>query len=70
MPIEEKENGTYIINSKDLGAIKFLKDLRDSGVISFKIEGRTKWFYFLSIATRAYRGPSMTLGPVKFSTVA
>ena len=55
MPIEEDEHGTYIMNSRDLRAIEFLRELRDSGVISFKIEGRTKSIYYLSLATRAYR---------------
>ena len=56
MPIDEDEHGTYIMNSKDLRAIEFLKELRDTGVISFKIEGRSKSIYYLSQVTKAYRG--------------
>lgn len=55
MPIDEDEHGTYIMNSKDLRAIEFLKELRDAGVISFKIEGRSKSIYYLSRVTNAYR---------------
>ncbi len=55
MPIDEDEHGTYIMNSKDLRAIEFLKELRAAGVISFKIEGRSKSIYYLSLITRTYR---------------
>ncbi|MBT5260589.1 MAG: U32 family peptidase, partial [Nitrospina sp.] len=55
MPMEEDEHGTYIMNSKDLRAVEYLKPLQDTGVISFKIEGRSKSIYYLSLVTRAYR---------------
>ncbi len=55
MPIDEDEYGTYIMNSKDLRAIEFLRQLRDSGVCSFKIEGRSKTIYYLSVIVRNYR---------------
>jgi U32 family peptidase len=55
MPIDEDEHGTYIMNSKDLRAVEYLKPLQDAGVISFKIEGRSKSIYYLSLVTRAYR---------------
>jgi putative protease len=55
MPIDEDEHGTYIMNSKDLCAIDLLNKLKSSGVSSFKIEGRTKSVYYLSVITRAYR---------------
>jgi len=55
MPIDEDEHGTYIMNSKDLRAIEFLRPLAQAGVISFKIEGRSKSIYYLSLVTRAYR---------------
>jgi putative protease len=55
MPIEEDEHGTYIMNSKDLRAIEFLKPMVEAGVMSFKIEGRSKSIYYLSLITRAYR---------------
>ncbi|MCH8157543.1 MAG: U32 family peptidase C-terminal domain-containing protein [Nitrospinae bacterium] len=55
MPIDEDEHGTYIMNSKDLRAIEHLDALRRSGVESFKIEGRSKSIYYLSLITQAYR---------------
>ncbi|RYX98316.1 U32 family peptidase, partial [bacterium] len=54
-PVEEDEHGTYFFNAKDLCLISYIPDLIDSGVCSFKIEGRTKSNYYLSIVTRAYR---------------
>jgi len=55
MPIEEDEHGTYIMNSKDLRAIEFLGPMKQVGITSFKIEGRSKSIYYLSLVTRAYR---------------
>ena len=55
MPVDEDEHGTYIMNSKDLRAIEFLKELKDAGVISFKMEGRSKSIYYLSLVTKVYR---------------
>ena len=55
MPVDEDENGTYIMNSKDLRAVEYLKPMQDAGVMSFKIEGRSKSIYYLSLVTRAYR---------------
>ncbi len=55
MPIDEDEHGTYIMNSKDLRAIEYLRNLKEAGVVSFKIEGRSKSIYYLSLITRTYR---------------
>ncbi|MEJ2052645.1 MAG: U32 family peptidase C-terminal domain-containing protein [Calditrichaceae bacterium] len=55
MPVDEDEHGTYIMNAKDLCAIEILDQMADAGIDSFKIEGRTKSIYYLSIITRAYR---------------
>ncbi|MBC7473597.1 MAG: U32 family peptidase [Candidatus Sericytochromatia bacterium] len=54
-PVVEDEYGTYFFNAKDLCLISYIPDLIKSGVCSFKIEGRTKSNYYLSIVTRAYR---------------
>ena len=53
--LDEDENGSYLMNSKDLCAINSLEELRDAGVCSFKVEGRSKSVYYLSMITRAYR---------------
>jgi putative protease len=55
MPIDEDEYGTYIMNSKDLCGIDYMTQLRDAGIISFKVEGRNKTEYYASIVARAYR---------------
>ena len=54
-PIEESENGTYILNSKDLRLIQYLPDLIKAGVTGLKVEGRNKSEYYLATIARAYR---------------
>jgi len=56
MPLEivQEEHGTYILNSKDMCMIKYLEDLSDAGVVSFKIEGRAKSIYYLATVVGAY----------------
>ncbi len=53
--IEQDQHGTYILNSKDLCLINYLDQLRDAGIISFKIEGRTKSTYYVAGITKIYR---------------
>ncbi len=55
MPIMEDENGTYIMNSKDLRAIEHVQRLVDIGVDSLKIEGRTKSHYYVARTAQSYR---------------
>ena len=55
IPLEEDEKGIYILNSKDLCLIDYLDELRKAGVVSVKIEGRTKSHYYVAVATKAYR---------------
>lgn len=54
-PIVEEENGTYILNSKDMNMIRHLAALRDAGVDSFKIEGRMKTVFYVATVVNAYR---------------
>ncbi len=54
-PIEEDGRGTYVFNSKDLNLIRHLGALADSGVFSFKIEGRMKSIFYAATIARAYR---------------
>lgn len=56
MLIDEDQYGTYIMNSKDMCAIELLQELKEAGICSFKIEGRTKSLYYLSQVVRNYRG--------------
>ena len=53
--VEEDDRGTYILNSKDLNLMDYIKELDDAGVISFKIEGRMKSEYYLATVINAYR---------------
>ncbi|MBS5794500.1 MAG: U32 family peptidase [Clostridiales bacterium] len=54
-PIEEDERGTYIFNSKDLCMIQYIPELIESGVYSFKIEGRVKTSYYVGSVIKSYR---------------
>ena len=54
-PIEEDEEGTFIFNSKDLCMIEDIDDLIESGIYSFKIEGRVKSSYYVASVVRSYR---------------
>lgn len=62
IPVESDETGTYIMNSKDLNLLLYLDELSKAGVVSFKIEGRTKSIYYLGVVTRAYRQAIDSLG--------
>ncbi len=51
-----EDNGTSaILSSHDLNCIKFLDQIAQAGVISFKIEGRMKSPYYVATVTNAYR---------------
>ena len=54
-PIEEDEQGTYILNSRDMCMIDHLRALTEAGLSSLKIEGRAKSAYYAAIVTGAYR---------------
>ncbi|MFC1485143.1 U32 family peptidase C-terminal domain-containing protein [bacterium] len=55
MDYEEDEKGAYIFNTNDMRLIQNVPDLFDTGVGSFKIEGRMKSLYYITCVTRAYR---------------
>jgi putative protease len=52
---EEDEKGTYMLNSKDLCLVPHLAKLRDAGIVSFKVEGRTKSVFYAATVGRIYR---------------
>lgn len=54
-PVEEDSQGTYFMNSKDNCLLPYLKDLVDSGICSFKVEGRNKTEYYLSTVAKVYK---------------
>ena len=55
LPVYENERGTYIFNSKDLCMIEHIPDLMESGIDSFKIEGRMKTALYVATVARTYR---------------
>ena len=50
-----EDNGTHIMNSRDMCMIEHIPELIDAGVTSFKIEGRMKSAYYAASVTNAYR---------------
>lgn len=54
-PIYEDESGTFILNAKDMCMIEHIDKLAAAGITSFKIEGRAKSAYYVSVVTNAYR---------------
>jgi U32 family peptidase len=55
MPVVENDRGTFIYNSKDLCMIEHIPELMQSGVSSFKIEGRMKSSFYVATVVKAYR---------------
>lgn len=54
-PIGEDGAGSYILNAKDLCMLEHIPALARAGIDSFKIEGRAKSSYYVSVVTNAYR---------------
>ncbi|MCQ2470852.1 MAG: U32 family peptidase [Clostridia bacterium] len=54
-PIIEDDNGTYLMNSRDMCMIEHIPELISAGISSFKIEGRAKSAYYTAVITNAYR---------------
>ncbi|RKX91387.1 MAG: hypothetical protein DRP84_11690 [Spirochaetes bacterium] len=53
--IVENQRGTYILNSKDLILIDKLEELSCLKLNAYKVEGRTKNIFYLSLIALAYR---------------
>jgi len=53
--VYENERGSFIFNSKDLCMIEHIPELVESGITSFKIEGRVKTPYYVAVVVSAYR---------------
>lgn len=54
-PVEEDDRGTYIMNSRDLCMLEYIPQLAESGITSFKIEGRMKSSFYVATIVSAYR---------------
>ncbi len=55
LPIEENENGTFIMSSKDMCTLPIIDKVCACGTDSLKIEGRMKSAYYAAVITNAYR---------------
>lgn len=55
IPVFEDERGSYFFNSKDLCLIRHIPELIETGIRSFKIEGRMKSVHYVASVVRAYR---------------
>ena len=55
IPIEQNELGTFFMSSRDMCMIEHIPELMESGIDSFKIEGRMKSAYYTAVVTNTYR---------------
>ncbi|MBQ9510957.1 MAG: U32 family peptidase [Clostridia bacterium] len=55
LPIEQTNDGTFIMSSKDMCMIEHIPELVEAGISSLKIEGRMKSVYYTAVVTNAYR---------------
>ncbi len=55
VPVIENERGTFFLSSKDMCMIEHIPELMESGIDSFKIEGRMKSEYYAAVVTNVYR---------------
>ena len=55
IPVRQINGETFIMSSKDMCMIKHIPELMESGINSFKIEGRMKSAYYTAVVTNAYR---------------
>ena len=54
-PVVEDDNGTYIMNSKDLNLMEYIPELMELNVESLKIEGRMKSLHYVTTIVGTYR---------------
>ncbi|MBO5212901.1 MAG: U32 family peptidase [Clostridia bacterium] len=55
LSLEEYKEGSFIMSSKDMCMIEHIPELMESGIDSFKIEGRMKSAYYTAICANTYR---------------
>lgn len=51
----QNEQGTFMFSSNDMCMIEHIPDLVESGINSFKIEGRVKSAYYTAVTANAYK---------------
>ena len=55
LTVEECAGESFVFSSKDTCMIQHIPDLMESGIDSFKIEGRMKSAYYAAVVTNTYR---------------
>ena len=55
LSVEEYKEGSFVMSSKDMCMIEHIPDLMESGIDSFKIEGRMKSAYYTAICANTYK---------------
>ncbi len=55
IPIEEHEGEAFLMSSRDTCMIEHIPELIESGINSFKIEGRMKSAYYTAVVTNTYK---------------
>ncbi len=55
IPVIENDRGTFFLSSRDTCMIEHIPELIESGIDSFKIEGRMKSEYYAAVVTNVYR---------------
>jgi U32 family peptidase len=55
MPVAEDERGLYFFNSRELALFEYVPALTEAGIVSFKIEGRTKSVHYIASIVSFYR---------------
>ncbi|MBO5286560.1 MAG: U32 family peptidase [Clostridia bacterium] len=55
LTIEEYKEGSFVMSSKDMCMIEHIPELMESGIDSFKIEGRMKSAYYTAICANTYK---------------
>ncbi len=53
--LEQDQNGSYLLSSSDLCMIEYIPQLAEAGIVSLKIEGRTKSAFYAATVVKAYR---------------
>lgn len=53
--LDQDEEGSYLLSSSDLCMIEYIPQLAEAGIVSLKIEGRTKSAFYAAIVVKTYR---------------
>ena len=54
-PCRQRYNGSYKLSMRDMCTLKYVPQLIEAGIDSFKIEGRMKNEYYVAATVMAYK---------------